>query len=453
MIGERLCNSGTQSRGRKGPVLQHAVEGATGTCLRFGAVVALLALLAAGLPASAGGLLWSQNLDALLGADIVARTEPVVAKGKVFLATQKGWSAETGQWVVCLDAGDGKLVWKTKLPGWGAYNQGVAVAGGRVYVGWSLREGNKDTGWLYALAEETGKELWRCDLQESDGWCGAPRVKDGKVVFASSLGRAYALSEKDGKVLWRTPYLGGFSGGAPVIGDVDKDGDVEVVFSYTGGGTVVLNLADGIEEWRAMSAYWSVGPPVLAKVDNQRALIQLSEEIAEWRKVNLRSLDAMTGEILWDSGDITIAKGNITSPAAGQGRVLFGTCGCDDKTKEWTSRELYAYDIATGKLAWQRSLDSGVVTSPTVTASGQVVVRTATSLCCLSATEGGEVWREELAGSPSDPPGGIALSRDALFCVSLEGVVYAYRLDAKEGDDWPLRGGDMNAGSRMTGGR
>lgn len=412
----------------------------------LGLGIALLSILAASTPASAGRLIWSQDLRALLGADITVLTEPVVSGGKVFVATQKGYSTENGQWVVCLDEGNGKLLWQTKLPGWGAYNQGVTVAAGKVFVGWSQRE-KKDTGWLYALAKDTGKELWRYDLPEDDGWAGAPRVKDGKVVFASSLGRAYALSEQDGKLVWRTAYLGGFSGGVPVIADIDRDGALEAVFTAT-GATIVLNLSDGKEEYRSASAYWSVAPPVLVSLKEELAILQLSLNISNYQVVNLRCFDALTGEVVWDNGEISINKGNTTFLSAGQGAVFFGTCGKD--REGWNSRELYAYDVTTGKLLWKRSLDSGVVTSPSLTASGEVLLKTSGYLYALSAKDGSEIWKEAVvSGGQGDPPGGIALNGNACFFASFEGTVYSFKLDGKEKKDWSLRGGDWSTGKQQ----
>jgi outer membrane protein assembly factor BamB len=155
----------------------------------------------------------------------------------------------------------------------------------------------------------------------------------------------------------------------------------------------------------------------------------------------------LSGAVIWDAGDIKVFGGAVTNPAVAGGKVLFGTFG-QDASKTWTAKSISAYDLKNGKLAWTKTLSSGVVASPSVTSNGQVLVGTADAVYALNLADGSQVWSEPVDAGVSDPPGGIAISGSVAYFASYNGTVYAFKLDSKEKSDWPLRGGDANTGTR-----
>ena len=123
------------------------------------------------------GLAWSLDIDSAMG--LVA--EPIVVDGVIYL------SAPLSK-VYAVDATSGKIIWefdpKVRLDQAinGSYsartNAGVAVWGGKVYVG---------TGdcRLVAIDAASGKQAWEatvCDPRQT-GITGAPHVAKGRVFM------------------------------------------------------------------------------------------------------------------------------------------------------------------------------------------------------------------------------------------------------------------------------
>ena len=174
---------------------------------------------------------------------------PIVVDGVMYVST--AWSK-----VYALDAVTGRKLWyhDPEVPGRKGFdgccdvgNRGVAVTGGRVFVG-------AFDGRLQALDAKTGKLIWSVqttDTAKPYTITGAPRVFDNKVVIGNGgaefgvRGYVTAYDQATGKKLWRF-YT--------VPGDPSKGPDGEVSdpilakaalptwfgkwYVYGGGGTV-----------------------------------------------------------------------------------------------------------------------------------------------------------------------------------------------------------------------
>jgi len=108
-----------------------------------------------------------------------------------------------------------------------------------------------DTGQLVALDGATGERAWTRQVD------GTPRVHDvgdadgdgDRELYATVAGRVMALDVADGEREWATD-LGGAerqSSFAPVLGDVDGDGDTDVVAVANDGTVAVLDGTTGAE--------------------------------------------------------------------------------------------------------------------------------------------------------------------------------------------------------------
>ncbi len=149
------------------------------------------------------GLAWSLDIDSAMGVV----SEPIVVDGVIYL------SAPLSK-VYAVDAASGKVIWefdpKVRLDQAinGSYsartNAGVAVWGGKVYVG---------TGdcRLVAIDAASGKQAWEatvCDPQQT-GITGAPHVAKGKVFMGYNgsddgvRGSLVAYDAETGKEEWR----------------------------------------------------------------------------------------------------------------------------------------------------------------------------------------------------------------------------------------------------------
>ncbi len=102
-------------------------------------------------------------------------------------------SVDRGGYNPAAVAAEVKSAWKAKL-GSGKLTQPV-VAGGKVFVA------AVDQQTLYALDEESGKEIWKFT---ADGRIdSSPTVYKGSVIFGSADGRVYCLRASDGALAWR----------------------------------------------------------------------------------------------------------------------------------------------------------------------------------------------------------------------------------------------------------
>jgi len=149
------------------------------------------------------GLAWSYDLDTRRGQE----GTPIVVDGVMYFTS--AWSK-----VYARNAASGAALWSydPQVPGeWGinaccdVVNRGVAVWGGKVFVG-AL------DGQLIALDATTGKPVWETltiDRNFRYTITGAPRVVKGKVIIGNAGGeygvRGYvsAYDADSGKLVWR----------------------------------------------------------------------------------------------------------------------------------------------------------------------------------------------------------------------------------------------------------
>ena len=148
-------------------------------------------------------LAWYHDLDTDRGQE----ASPIMVGGRLY--TTSAWSK-----VQAFDAVTGKLLWQfdPKVPGetgvkgcCDVVNRGVAVEGGRVFLG-------TFDGRLIALDAASGRQLWSTltvDKSQNYTITGAPRLVKGLVVIGNGGGefgvRGYvsAYDMATGKLVWR----------------------------------------------------------------------------------------------------------------------------------------------------------------------------------------------------------------------------------------------------------
>ena len=149
------------------------------------------------------GLAWYHEFDTDRGQEAT----PIEVGGRLYVST--AWSK-----VFAFDAASGKPIWAydPEVAGQKGFdaccdvvNRGVAVDGGRVFVG-TL------DGRLVALDAASGKPLWSVqttDRSKPYTITGAPRVVHGKVIIGNSgaeygvRGYVSAYDAASGKLVWR----------------------------------------------------------------------------------------------------------------------------------------------------------------------------------------------------------------------------------------------------------
>jgi outer membrane protein assembly factor BamB len=164
----------------------------------------------------------------------------------------------TGNFVVALNAADGKQVWAAKLgkPGdLGGYHGPRAVP----TVNGDLLFSMDQWGDLVCFERATGLEKWRKDLvkdfngsRPNWGFAEAPLVDGDKVVVTpgGSKGAVAALDKKTGAVIWRSeefkdpPHYSSLT--------IAEIGGVRQYIQLTASSVVGVAAADGKLLWRAV---------------------------------------------------------------------------------------------------------------------------------------------------------------------------------------------------------
>jgi outer membrane protein assembly factor BamB len=168
--------------------------------------------------------------------------------------------------VFCLDADNGKLLWKTAMP-YAVWSTPV-VKDGFVYVtcgnGDVIEDAQppeKPGGALLCLAADGGKEQWRYKV--INGIIESPVLDATRIYFGCRDGQVYCVSRADGKERWRH-FLEGPIIGSPVL-DTDAAGErtFSVFAAASAGKVCCLNPQNGDMVWHftpKMPAYISTSP-------------------------------------------------------------------------------------------------------------------------------------------------------------------------------------------------
>jgi len=128
-------------------------------------------------------LAWVRHLA---GERLGTAMEPIVADGRVFVATHRGS-------VCALDAGTGEVRWS--FAAHGPFLHSPAVAEGLVVAG-------STEGYLYVLDAVTGKQSWTYDAGYG-GLSASPAIAEDTVFIGTRSGDFLAVELKSGRLSWR----------------------------------------------------------------------------------------------------------------------------------------------------------------------------------------------------------------------------------------------------------
>jgi outer membrane protein assembly factor BamB len=218
---------------------------------------------------------------------------------------------------------------------------GPAVAGGRVYVmDHLLAQGTKLPQNAFQAASLPGQERVLC-LNEGDGqmvWKHAydcpykvsygsgprttPLVKEGKVYTVGTMGDLHCLAVDDGKLLWSHDFKKDYGAKVPMWGFAAHpliDGKKLIcLVGGPGSAVVALDKDTGKEIWKALTCK-ELGycPPMIYQAGSQRQLIV-------WHGEAVNGLDPDTGKVYW-SQPMTTYMGMAISTPRKLGDLLFVT--------------------------------------------------------------------------------------------------------------------------------
>lgn len=132
----------------------------------------------------------------------------MLADGILYAATRNSFTHTSA--VYAVNARTHRLLWKHPLTGF-IYG-GLLVAGGHVFVPWSVSDMPSPTGALIALAASDGQQEWRTPLPGDPS--SPPIISGDKVYLSVDGGWVMALSPVASAVVWRVQpanYLVGVS--------------------------------------------------------------------------------------------------------------------------------------------------------------------------------------------------------------------------------------------------
>jgi outer membrane protein assembly factor BamB len=164
----------------------------------------------------------------------------------------------------------------------------------------------RNDSMVYALNAEDGSLLWKYNT----GGCNdvAPLIHDVdmdgdlEVVLPSSCNpTTFCFDGSDGTVEWSAPTRG--SDSPPTVADVDNDGKLEILHGEFGGYVICLNGENGSEAWEIAvdTDSWIQTAPAILDVDDDG---QLDFVVANWNFDTAHRVFAYKGDdqtLLWES--------------------------------------------------------------------------------------------------------------------------------------------------------
>jgi len=201
-------------------------------------------------------------------------SSPVLWGRKLFLTCEIQESHE--RFVVCLDAGDGRILWTFKDTYEPYRNHSFnsfaastpAVDAERVYVSWISGE-----TFIVLALDHGGNQVWKRtmgDFQAMFGAGASPIVLDGVVIMGNDhdgqTSFLIGLDAKTGETRWKLPRKSGLASYVTPAVYRPQSGPVEVIFSSTAHGVSGIDPRTGKVNWELDGLFTlkNVASPVLA---------------------------------------------------------------------------------------------------------------------------------------------------------------------------------------------
>jgi outer membrane protein assembly factor BamB len=283
----------------------------------------------------------------------VSMSGVAVANGAAFTMFQD----ETSQFVVCLNAADGKERWRTPVaPVFeNAMGHGPratpTVADGHVFA-------FTGEGILAALKADDGKLLWSVDVPKSlkgqpneYGVSCSPLVTDGLVVIHSGTSSAAVSAFKiaDGKLAWQAGK-GNAGYSSPVLMTL---GGVAQIVSLTAAGAMGLEPASGKQLWSfPYPTEYDCNTASPVQLDDQHILISAGENHGSVIVALVAGKSGTTAESVWLSfGNDSQLRAEWQTPVIHDGHVY----GLDNQGSAGPITNLVCVRLKDHKTMWQKN--------------------------------------------------------------------------------------------------
>lgn len=214
---------------------------------------------------------------------------------------------------------------------------------------------------IYALNGLDGSVFWK--YKTNDSIASSPLIgdinSDGKpeVVVGSMDKGLYALYGSNGSLMWSFDSVG-YIWSSPALGDIDNDGSLEVVVGSTDmagptGVLYALNGTTGEEKWNFSANNWMDCSPAIGDINGDGDM----EVVIGSRDHNVYALHGSDGSLYWSFS----TSGNAySSPAIGD----IDNDGKPDVVIGSMDNYVYAIDGTSGEKKWSFKTFNYVKSSP-----------------------------------------------------------------------------------------
>jgi outer membrane protein assembly factor BamB len=211
-------------------------------------------------------------------------------------------------------------------------------------------------GRLYVL-RNNGSLLWQFARHNSDTSSKPCAIgdldADGMLEIVhyqrwfdwDPYGICYVLNAEDGSILWSKSYSEVEPLEAPVIGDIDGDGNMDVLVSVgssNDGEVILYNGADGEVIWRYDRSPGTRTAPAIGDINNDGKM----EVVFGW-SLFVIALNGTDGTKIWENPHEVIVYSSPALADVNNDNILDVTIGGG-----YNSRKLYVFDGAKGNQIW-----------------------------------------------------------------------------------------------------
>ena len=355
-------------------------------------------------------LVWTVSIGAGNSKKNRINAAPVVAGGVVFVMDAlSGVTAVSTQ---------GAKLWHADLTagfdnGGGVSGGGLAVDGARLYA-------TTGYGETIALNVADGAIVWRQRLGSMP--TGAPAVAGDAVYVVGADGTAWALNTATGRILWQAT---GASNMEPIRFDSGASAAVEggmVVFPFSSGILLAVDVATGAEVWSAAVSGKRLGRSYATSGDVTGDPVLTDGVVYAGTGAGQTGAFAQTtGETLWTAGE-----GALNPPLVVGGSVF--VANDEGRLVRLNARDgqtIWAVDLPYFTKTKPKKLMEITASFGPVLAGGHLVVGSSDGqLRLFNPTDGSLAGQVPLPGGAATPP---ALAQGMLFVVNTKGQLLAFR--------------------------
>ncbi len=245
-----------------------------------------------------------------------------------------------------------------------------ALDGERIYI-------NDHRGGVVALQAESGKQLWRVDLQLP--LSSGPGIGEGMLLLGSAEGELLALASDDGRVLWRA-QLSSEILAPPAAGS-------GVVVAHTGDGKLFgLKAGDGSQLW-----IYDRSVPTLTLHGTSSPVILSDLVLDGFASGKVALLSLADGRVLWETA-VATPRGrtelermvDIDAPPLVIGETAY-VVGYQGRAA--------ALDLRSGRVLWSRPASS----AGRLASDGEALYLTddGDRVLALSRSGGASLWQQD----------------------------------------------------------